>query len=85
MCGVPRKGCIYFGSDVGERDVFMYECDEATTSSACSVVSECSVSRKLWCIVSWREFGFLDKGYVYVVFCECVCEFSCLVSDSINI
>ena len=85
MCGVPRKGCNYFGSDVGEGDVFVYECDEAATSSACSVVSECGVSRKLWCIMSCREFSFLDKGDVYVVLSEGVFEFVYLVSDPINV
>ena len=65
--------------------MFVYECDEAATSSACSVMSECSVSRKLWSIVSWGEFSFLDKGDVYIVLSEGVFEFVCLVSDPINV
>ena len=85
LCGVSWKGCDYFGSDVGERDMFVYKCDEAATTSVCSVMSECSVSRKLWCIVSWREFSFLDKGYMYVMLDECVFEFVYLVSDPINV
>lgn len=83
--GVGGEGGSYLGSGVGERDVFVYEGDEATTTPACSVVSECCVSRKLWCMVSRAEFSFLDEGNMYVVLFENVFEFLCLVCDPVNI
>ena len=70
MCGVCWKGSRYLGSGVGEGNVFVYEGDKATSTPACSVVSECCVSRKLRCIVLWPEFSFLDEGNVNVMVFE---------------
>ena len=53
---------------VGERDVMFHESDEATTTSACSVMSESCVIRKLGRVVFYViEFSFLNQCYVYVV------------------
>ena len=82
---VSGEGRYYFGSGVCERDVFVYECDEASATSTCSVLSECSVPRKLRGVLLCCEFSFLDKGYVYVVFDEDVFEFLYFVCDPINV
>ena len=48
--------------------VFVHEGDEATTTPACSVMSESCVIRKLGCVVFFVvEFSFLNQCYVYVV------------------
>ena len=70
---------------VGEGDVSVHEGDEATTTPACSVLSECCVSRKFRCMMSLFEFSFLDKCNVYVVVLEDVFEFVYFVRDPINI
>ena len=67
--GWVRGKCSgYLGSGVGEGYVVFHEGDEATTTPVKSVFSECCVSRKPRCMMSWSELGFLDDGYVYVVF-----------------
>ena len=73
------------GSRVCERDMFVYEGDESPTITSCAVVSECCIFRKLWCIVSGLEFGFLDEGNVCVMFFKCVCEFVYFVCDPIDV
>ena len=68
VCGVIEESCSKFGCGVCEGNVFVHEGDEATTTSACSVVSESCVIRKLGCVVSVGvEFSFLNQCYVYVV------------------
>ena len=55
---------------VCEGDMFVNEGDEATTTRACSVVSECCVSRKFWCMMSLCELSFLNEGNVDFVLFE---------------
>ena len=66
--------------------MFVHDGDEATTTPACSVMSESCVIRKLKCVVSVGvEFSVLSQCYVYVVFVLEVCKFSSFGYNLINV
>ena len=65
--GVWRKCSNGLGSGVGEGNVLVDECDEATAPTPGAVLTDCGVVVEFWGVVPVLEFGFLDKGGMDVV------------------
>ena len=55
------------GSGVGEGDILVDECDEATAPTPGAVLTDCGVVREFWGVVPVLEFGFLDESGMDVV------------------
>ena len=55
------------GSGVGEGDVLVDECDEATASTPGAVLSDCGVVGEIWSVMPVFKFGFLDESGMDVV------------------